>query len=154
MKNEHIRFLEKVNKTTTCWQWIGSKYRGGYGHFRRFLDGKWKMYKAHRYAYEYFIGPTNGLLVCHYCDNPSCVNPEHLWLGTHKQNTKDMENKGRWKMIRNPKHKLLNLGIARNIREYKNQNPNMTLKEFALEWDISPQQISRILRNEIWQEEL
>lgn len=153
MKNEHTRFLEKVKKTDSCWEWTGSKYRGGYGHFRRFLEDKWKMYKAHRYSYEYFKGSAKGFLVCHYCDNPSCVNPDHLWLGTHKQNHKDMQNKGRMKMIRNTKHKLLNLGIARNIREYKNKYPKTRLKAMALEWDTSIQQVSRILRNEIWPEE-
>lgn len=153
MKDEHTRFLEKVNKTDSCWLWSGSTYRGGYGHFRRFLNGKWKMYKTHRYSYEYFKGSANGFLVCHYCDNPACVNPDHLWLGTHKQNTKDMQNKGRWKMIQNPKFKNLNLGIARNIRDFKQKYPQAKLKELALKWGTSIQQISRILRNEIWQEE-
>jgi hypothetical protein len=155
LKTEHERFISKVIKTKTCWLWNGAKYRFGYGHFRRKINNKWIMYKAHRYAYEYYKEeiPAN-FLVCHTCDNSSCVNPEHLWIGTHKQNTRDMENKGRWKMIRNKNHNLLNLGIARNIRKYKQQYPTIKLKEIAQEWGTSIQQISRILRNEIWQEEL
>ena len=153
MSSEYERWLSKVKKTDSCWVWTGNKCRGGYGQFRRKIGNKWVMFKAHRYAYEYFKGPINSLLVCHYCDNPSCVNPEHLWLGTAKQNTKDMLNKNRWKPIRNPKHNLLNLGIARNIRDFKEKNPFVKLKDLAKEWQTSSQQISRILRNEIWREE-
>lgn len=157
MQPEQHRFLRKVcyNPETHCWDWWGAKYRGGYGHFRRKIDGIWKMAKAHRYSYEFYKGPVpENQCILHKCDNPSCVNPDHLFLGTNKDNHWDMREKNRWKMIRNPKHNLLSLEIARNIRKFSIENPDMSGRDLAKLFNISPQQISRILRNEIWQEEL
>ena len=73
-------FMKKVNKTESCWEWTGSKDR--YGFFG--VNGKIK--KAHRVSYEHFKGPISpGLLVRHKCDNPSCVNPDHLYLTTKSE---------------------------------------------------------------------
>ena len=86
------RFWDKVEKTDGCWVWTASKNRQGYGYFR--FDGK--MRKAHRMAWLFAIGEIpEGMMVCHSCDNPSCVNPEHLWLGTGQDNMDDMNTKGR-----------------------------------------------------------
>lgn len=84
------RFLAKVKKTDTCWIWTGSAQR--YGRFR--LSGK--LYLAHRISYELFIKrPPDELCVLHKCDVTKCVNPEHLFLGTQKDNALDREAKGR-----------------------------------------------------------
>ena len=81
-----------VDEVTGCWNWVRGKFRGGYGAI---AHGK-KTLKAHRVSYELRFGPIpEGLLVCHNCDNPSCVNPDHLFLGTSRDNTKDMFAKGR-----------------------------------------------------------
>lgn len=153
--DEQTRFLHKViyDPVTECWTWIGSKYRFGYGHFRRKINDKWVMYKAHRYAYEFYNGviPT-GALVCHRCDNPGCVNPKHLFTGTHLDNTLDMVSKGRKGLIRNPKHRLLSLDVAKMIRYHKSLYPEKPLRWFAEKFQTSPTQISRILNNKIWQE--
>lgn len=86
------RFNSFVDKQANgCWFWTGHRDSKGYG---RFLIGT--ISKAHRFAYEYFIGPIPaGLCVCHKCDTPSCVNPEHLFVGTVKENNNDMATKGR-----------------------------------------------------------
>lgn len=69
-----------------CWPWPGNKNRNGYGLIKR--DGK--QVSAHRVSYAAFVGPIPpGLNVLHACDNPSCVNPDHLHLGTHEDNVKE-----------------------------------------------------------------
>jgi hypothetical protein len=97
------RFVKKVIKTKNgCWLWSGSiRNKSGYGGFN--LNGK-TMY-AHRAAYILYKEEIpEGLLICHKCDNRLCVNPEHLFLGTAKDNWQDAVNKGRieLKTIENP----------------------------------------------------
>ena len=94
-----------------------------------------------------------GLCVLHKCDNPSCVNPEHLFLGTAQENHKDMMDKNRWKLIRNPKHKLLSQEIADSIRKYSKENPDISGRELSILFGTSPAQISRILSHKIWHKE-
>lgn len=75
-----------------CWIWTGATIPQGYGCLRRFK----KTLKAHRVSFELFKGKiSSGLHVCHRCDNPSCVNPEHLFLGTNVDNMNDKKAKGR-----------------------------------------------------------
>ena len=70
----------------------------GYGRITVTVDGKSKRVYAHRYAYEQAYGAIpEGLCVCHSCDTPSCINPEHLFLGTHADNMRDMAQKKRAK---------------------------------------------------------
>jgi len=77
---------------TGCWLWLGHLHGSGYPRLK--INKKNKS--AHRYSYEAFVGPIpDGLLVCHKCDVPSCVNPAHLFVGTHKDNARDMMQKGR-----------------------------------------------------------
>lgn len=87
------RFWDKVNKTSTCWIWTAKKDKLGYGHFK--LDGKMKL--AHRVSYTLSKDNPGDLCVLHKCDNPSCVNPDHLFLGTISDNNKDARDKGRHK---------------------------------------------------------
>lgn len=89
------RFWAKVDKSGDCWLWTGHKGSSGYGIF-------WiqrRPTQAHRLAYELSIGPIpHGLFACHHCDNPPCVRPAHLFLGTAKDNYWDARTKGRIKL--------------------------------------------------------
>jgi hypothetical protein len=89
------RFKEKylINNETGCWDWQNATNNIGYGMFRW---DRHTMRLAHRASYEIHVGSIpKGLCVCHKCDNPKCVNPEHLWLGTKRQSYDDMMSKGR-----------------------------------------------------------
>lgn len=84
-------FWNRVTKGVGCWQWTGPKDRG-YGII--IFNGH--RVRAHRYSYELHFGASPGrLFVCHRCDNPSCVRPDHLFLGTQLDNMQDMARKGR-----------------------------------------------------------
>lgn len=90
------KFLEKVEVTDSCWLWKNSKKNWTYGVFS---NGD-KMVTAHRFSWEHSNGEVkNGLFVLHKCDNPPCVNPDHLFLGTHQDNMKDMMEKGRHRSV-------------------------------------------------------
>lgn len=103
----HLRFWDNVQVSAgnKCWAWTGSKDEHGYGKLSYGGRDYKAEYKAHRMSYEMRFGPiASGMVICHTCDNPSCVNPNHLFEGTQADNTQDASRKGRL----NP-NSLLNL---------------------------------------------
>ncbi len=98
------RFEARLNKTATCWLWTGAVIVHGYGNLRIRDDNT----AAHRMSWELAYGPVpEGLWVLHRCDVKLCVRPDHLFLGTHRDNMNDMKAKGRQAAgIRHPAAKL------------------------------------------------
>lgn len=94
------KFWSKVKKGRSlddCWEWTASKFKAGYGQLTHgYAEGEHKNLKGHRVSYEIHFGAIpDGMLVCHRCDEPSCANPRHLYLGTWQDNVQDMIVKGR-----------------------------------------------------------
>ena len=98
------KLLNKIHiDDNGCWIWEGSR-KGGRNDYGAACY-KLKSWRAHRLSYEAFIGPIpSGLCVCHKCDVRLCINPEHLWLGTLKENTQDAVRKGRMSGNAGKKH--------------------------------------------------
>jgi len=127
-----LKFVETDNNG--CWVWVGckqGKHPWQYGSFG--VNGK--IEKAHHFSYEFYRGPVpEGMLVCHTCDNPPCVNPDHLFLGTALDNTQDMIQKGRSNFLRGSKkaNALLTENTVINIR-----NDPRPVVEIARELGVS-----------------
>lgn len=85
------RFWDKVDKSGDCWEWLAHKDGSGYGKFM--LDGSSRL--AHRVSADLSGLSIKGVCVCHKCDNPGCVNPDHFFLGTRGDNNRDRHVKGR-----------------------------------------------------------
>lgn len=127
-----------------CWLWLGSTMKvGGYGTGML----KKKAFLAHRLSYQIFKGaiPPN-IYVCHKCDTPSCINPDHLFLGTAKENMADMRRKGR-----QPTPRSLG-GNARLTDEQVHaiRGDQRKLHEIAPEYGIGIAQVSAIRRLRAW----
>ncbi len=93
-ENSHSVFLSriKISETTNCWEWQSFLSNKGYGIF----NIKGKQWAAHRYSFRHYKNPSlDKELVLHKCDNPKCVNPDHLFSGNHLDNSRDMAKKGR-----------------------------------------------------------
>lgn len=129
-----------------CWIWLGTVGSNGYGVIAR----KRVPIGVHRLSYEAFCGPIPaGSLVCHKCDQPLCVNPTHLFLGTHKDNTDDKCRKGRQRWN-------LNLGAARygakltedQVRAIR-ASPKRN-KDIAADYGLAANSISNIRSRKLW----
>ena len=102
IKDDSFNKNYEVDPNTGCWDWQASKTKDGYGQlFHHYYNIRLKEIRkctaAHRYSWRIHFGPVPPELeVGHRCDNRGCVNPDHLWLATHKENIWDSINKGRW----------------------------------------------------------
>jgi len=150
-ESDKNRFLEKILKSDGCWQWIAASRGNGYGC----MKVNRKVIDAHRLSWEIHFGKIpDGLLVCHTCDNKKCVNPAHLFLGTHSDNMQDCLKKGR---LVTPKgdgigfqigHTALNGSLsteeAKKIKKYIFENPKIDPSMIAMQFNVKSQLIKDI----------
>lgn len=152
MKKTKEKFEEKIKKTSKCWEWQACLSVKGYGQFGIYRDGKWKVVAAHRVSYELYVGSIpDGMQVLHHCDNPSCVKPDHLFLGTNDENVADRVAKGRNAVMvgdKNPRA-VLNENDVINIRQMLKYNVK-SQKKIAEEYNVSCSTISHINTRRLW----
>lgn len=145
-----MRFYAKII-LGDCWVWNACKDKYGYGWIKL---GK-KTIAAHRLSYMIHNGDIgSGMHVLHTCDNPSCVNPAHLFLGTHIDNMEDMKKKGRWRGVsnageNNPLAKLSANQVAEIRKEIASGHK---YKDVALKYCISDGHARKIAACKSWRE--
>jgi hypothetical protein len=130
------KFLNRVNKTDSCWLWMGRLDKHGYGESK--LIGRMA---PHRISYTLFKGEIpKGIFVCHTCDIRHCVNPDHLWIGTNSENMKDMALKGRI-------HSKLTPENVREIRDvYENKWYFGVSRDLAKKFNVHNSTICKIVK--------
>jgi len=146
-----------------CWIWTGDKNKKGYGRLTVQSNNIKKKVRAHRVSYEVYNGPIpQGMLVCHSCDIPSCINPQHLWLGTAKENAADCKAKGRLghrgaprgpRGPRGPMERSVGRGTLTQedvdiIR--KKYSEGSSYKDLALAYNTSAKYIYRVCARLVW----
>lgn len=138
------RLLARRRIEGDCWIYTGAVGGDGYGVIG---VGRERQLRAHRASYREFVGPIPaGMLVCHRCDTPLCINPKHLFLGTPADNTRDMVKKGRRHKTEGAMHPMAKLSDA-DVAEIKRLRANCgKLNAIASQFGISFQHVSALAR--------
>lgn len=151
----HARVSMRNPTSDGCWIWVGAKHvQFGYGVLK-FGGRAGKLLLAHRVSYEIYMGPIpDGCCVLHKCDNPPCVNPEHLFLGTRADNSADKVSKGRQsftpgqKGAESPNAKLTDADVLHIRSVYSPRT--VSADSLAREFGVSKRAILRIIHRVTW----
>ncbi len=154
------KFWDGVGRKTDagCIEWKRGKSKRGYGKLTGVVGNQRKSVRSHRFAYELFVGPIpDGLIVLHSCDNPSCINPLHLSIGTNDDNSKDMVAKGRQAYGSRQGRSSLTDSQVESIRKFHNsarsgkkKARDGTLKILSERYGISKDHVSVIVSGRTW----
>ena len=151
---DRLRRNMTVNRKSGCWEWTGTT-RDGYGRMTvgSRTDGTRRSVSAHRVAYELKNGEIPaGMEVCHKCDNPACINPEHLFAGTKRDNAADRDAKGRHFALNGEEHPASKLTkrIVRDAR-WERADRGTSLSELARKYGVSKTTMRNAVIGETWQ---
>lgn len=142
------RFWKYVDRSSACWNWVGRNKVGEYGRIK--ISGRSVL--SHRYSYELHFGEIpKGKLVCHKCDNPLCVRPDHLFIGTYQDNVDDMVAKGRGVNLTGENHgrsKLKNCQVLEIRSMYS--SGRYFLKDLSNIFGVSVSQIHKCVKLIAW----
>ena len=148
MKNILETFCTRydIDPNTGCWNWNGkAKVSIGYGR----INYNGKSYLAHRFSMMIHGKDPTGYFVCHHCDNPKCVNPEHLYLGDAKTNAADAIKRGRWRTQYGDSNRSSKLTSA-DVILIRDNPDNLTVKQLAKLFGVTKYTIQDILHNRTW----
>ena len=135
----------KIGPPNSCWEWQGSLTHRGYGRF-----GNRRPSFAHRIAYQYAIGTIKpGLCICHHCDNPKCVNPSHLFMGTFGDNNRDRNRKGRYVPYYGEAVSSAKL-TEEKVRQIRQLYPSLSLSAIAQKFKVGRTAIHEVVTRETW----
>lgn len=135
------------DEASGCYLWTGAHLPKGYGIIKR--PGERRQFYAHRLAYLIHKGEIpKGIQVCHSCDTPACVNPEHLFLGTRRDNQQDMKAKGRSLYGERNGHSKLTKRDVLEMRALKVAGVRQS--KLALVYDVHPMTVSQIVTGKRW----
>lgn len=138
-----------IKNDDECWEWKSSLIGSGYGQFQCRINGIVHRY-AHRVSWVLYKGDIpDGMKILHKCDNRKCVNPNHLFIGTQKDNVADMDQKGRRVVVahfgENHKRAILNIDAILDIK-----NSNLKNTELAAKYGVRPSAISKVRCGRTW----
>lgn len=148
--SDFVRFMSMVTVPTAaheCWQWNGATSEDGYGYFR--VSGK--TVKAHRWLYQFVVASIgDGLVLRHRCDNPACVNPDHLEPGSILQNVQDAIERGRRVDLQGAAHGRAKISDADVVEIRRRASLGESCRRISADYPISKSQIERIVNRTKW----